>query len=221
MERMKKLWEGIRRTKPQHAIAGLCLLIVLARFVHPALMYDSDSRDLIVIAVICILVPDIVRLIARIRKLKIGENEVELGLALDDLANKTKAAEDHVDSDPAENYRRSGPSVTANVERYLRDPRGGLIAVAVDIEERVSNLLSQRNVPATKRAYASPMHGVEILARHGVVVPELPMLMRDFWHVRNKAFHRSDLQLTEKDVLRLVDLGVRILDLLAITRDDG
>lgn len=221
MERLKRLWAKISRVKPQHAIVGLCLLIVLTRFVHPELKYDSDSRDLILIAVICILVPDIVRLIARIRKLKIGENEVELGEALDDLANKTQAAEDHVDSDPAENYTRSGPSVSANVERYLRDPRGGLIAVAVDIEERVSSLLMQRNISATMRAYASPMHGVELLAKHGVVVPELPMLMRDFWHVRNRAFHRSDLQLTERDILRLVDLGVRILDLLAITRDDG
>ena len=221
MERLKQLWDKTKRIKPQHAIAALCLLIVITRFGYPSLKYDSDSRDLILIAVICILVPDIVRLIARIRKLKIGDSEVELGEALDDLASKTQAAEDHVDSDPADNYTRSGPSTTTNVERYLRDPRGGLIAVAVDIEERVNSLLNQRNISASKRAYASPLHGVEILAKHGVVVPELPMLMRDFWHVRNRAFHRSDIQLTEKDVFRLVDLGVRILDLLAITRDDG
>ena len=63
------------------------------------------------------------------------------------------------------------------------------------------------------------MHGVKLLAKNGIVVPELPILMRDFWDVRNRAFHSSDQQLTEKDVLRLVDLGVRILDLLAITRD--
>ncbi len=219
MGRSRQMWERAKRIKPQHAIATFCLLIVLGRFIYPSLKYDTDSRDLILIAVVCILVPDLVRLITRIKKLKIGDNEVELGEALDDLANKTQAAEDQVDADPTDKFTRSGPSVTPNVERYLRDPRGGLIAVAVDIEERVNDLLKQRNYASGKRAYASPIHGIELLANQGVVVPELPSLMRDFWQVRNRAFHRSDIRLTEGDVLRLVDLGVRILDLLAITSE--
>ena len=219
MDRIKQLLDRAKQIKPQHAIATFCLLIVLGRFANPELRYDSDSRDLILIAVVCILVPDLVRLIARIRKLKIGDSELELGEALDNLANRTQAAENQIDADPTDKFRRSGPSVTAKLERYLLDPRGGLVAVAVDIEERVNELLSQRNLPSGKRAYASPVHGIDVLAKEGVIVPELPLLMRDFWNVRNRAFHRSDIHLSDSDVLRLVDLGARILDLLALTSE--
>jgi hypothetical protein len=45
--------------------------------------------------------------------------------------------------------------------------------------------------------------------------------MRDFWAVRNLAFHGKDMKLSEQDVYRLVDLGVRILDLLSIKKTNG
>lgn len=177
--------------------------------------YDSESRNLLLIAMVCIILPDIARLIARIRKLKVGDNEVELGEALDDLAEKTERAEEELSEPGASDYvRGAGP----NIQKYLGDPRGGLIAVAVDIEERVQELIRVHSLYIGKR-YLSPLHGAELLSSKGIVVKDLPMLMRDFWAVRNRAFHSSDIKLTEQDVYRLVDLGVRILELLSVTKE--
>jgi hypothetical protein len=157
----------------------------------------------------CIVLPDIARLIARIRKLKLGDNEVELGEALDNLAERTEKAEEEFSEPGSVAYVRSP---APNIEKYLRDPRGGLIAVAVDIEERVQELLRMHNEDTGKR-YLSPMHSA------GIVVRDLPTLMRDFWSVRNRAFHSSTVKLTQRDVYRLVDLGVRILELLSVTKE--
>lgn len=213
-------WSWLKKVRPQYWIAAICILIVVLRMLIPSLIYDAESRNLLLIAMICVLIPDLARLVARVKKLKIGDNEIELGEALDDLAQKTQKAEEHLSEPSQHPYARMAEAVAPNIEKYLKDPRGGLIAVAVDIEERVQHLVKEHNIDGDKR-YLSPMQGAEMLSRKGIVVRDLPMLMKDFWVVRNRAFHSSEVRLTEKDVYRLVDLGVRILDLLSITRAEG
>ncbi|MCQ8894991.1 hypothetical protein NQT62_00885 [Limnobacter humi] len=217
---LNAFWQWLQTVKPQHAIAAFCVAIVIGRFVYPSLVYDSSSRDLILIAMLCILVPDLAKLISRVNKVKIGDKEIELAEALDDLAKKTEEAEEQLSKSEDGGFKRATPEASPNIDKYLRDPRGGLIAVAVDIEERVQTILTQNNLD-TSRGYMSPMHAAELLARRGIVVRELPILMKDFWVVRNRAFHSSNVKLSEQDVYRLVDLGVRILELLAVTRSDG
>lgn len=215
---MSRVWKWLWSVRLQHWLAIFCLAVVLARFVWPSLKYDSDSRDLLLITLASVLVPDIARLVARVRKLKIGDNEIELDEALDELARKTEKAEEELDVTP--NLEREAAAPPPDVQKYLRDPKGGLIAVAVDIEERINQLVKSHQLQGLRR-YVSPMHGAELLAMHGHVVKEVPVLMRDFWAVRNLAFHGKDMKLSEQDVYRLVDLGVRILDLLSIKKTNG
>jgi len=218
MKIIQNILNWFRNIRAQNWIASICIAIVGARMINPSIAYDAESRNLILIAMACILVPDLARLMARIKKLKLGNNEIELGEALDDLAKKTEKAEEHLYEDKATPFMRNITVISPNVNRYLKDPRGGLISVAVDIEERVKDLVRTHNLD-TDRRYISPMHGVDILSKKGIVVSDLPMLMRDFWIVRNRAFHSSDIKLAEQDIYRLVDLGVRILDLLSVTKD--
>jgi hypothetical protein len=208
----------IQKIKLQTWIALFCISVVVIRFFVPSLKYDADSRDLILIAIVCVLVPDVVSLIARVRKLKFGEHEVELSEALDDLASKTEAAEERIDTESISSFIKVEVA-PGDIERYLRDPRGGLIAVAADIEARATELLRHTATSPASKGYASPVRAVESLARQGVVSAELPALMRAFWSVRNQAIHSPDSSLSQHDIYRLVDLGVRILDLLSFTRD--
>jgi hypothetical protein len=191
--------------------------IVTARFIYPSLTYDADSRDLILIALACVLVPDIARLVARVRRLKVGDNEIELDEALDELTRKTEKAEEELE-ESVDIERELAPP--PDVQRYVRDPRGGLIAIAVDIEERINQLIAQHQLQGLRR-YVSPVRGAELLATRGYAVKELPVLMRDFWVVRNMVVHSKDVSLTEKDIYRLVDLGLRILELLSVKKSNG
>jgi hypothetical protein len=220
MMRIKEAWAWLRSIKAQNVIATICILIVFTRFIYPALTFDAYSLYLFLIAMLCILVPDLAKLIARIRKIKIGDKEIDLGEEIDRVAEKAEKIEDEIASPNNQEFERSEQEPPPHIERYLRDPRGGLIAIAVDIEERVQKLVQMQN-PIDSRRYISPMQGVEYLARQGLVSEELPMLMRDFWTVRNRAVHTSRIRVTEQDIYRLVDLGFRILELLTIRKKRG
>lgn len=217
MTQINFIWSWLRSLKAQSVIATICMLIVFVRFIYPGLMFDIHSVYLILIAMLCILVPDLAKLITRIRRIKIGDKEIDLGEEIDRVAEKAERLEIEVSSPNNQEFERSEQEPPPHLERYLRDPRGGLIAIAVDIEERVQKLVQMQN-PAESRRYISPVRGVEYLASQGLVSEELPTLMRDFWTVRNRAVHTSQIQVTEADILRLVDLGVRILDLLTIRK---
>lgn len=217
---VKAGWTWLRGVRQQTVIAAICIVIVFARFVVPTLTFDQYSVYLILIAMLCILIPDLAKLIARIRKIKIGDKEIDLGEEIDRVAEKADKIEEEVATPGSDQFERGEPGPPPHIERYLRDPRGGLIAIAVDIEERVQKLVQMQN-PIDSRRYISPMQGVEYLATQGLVSEELPMLMRDFWTVRNRAVHTSRIQVTEQDILRLVDLGVRILELLSIRKKKG
>jgi len=181
----------------------------------PGLKFDNLSLDLILIAMLCILVPNLAALIARIKKFKFGDKEIELNEALDKITRQTENIEDEIASSPGTQFQRTeGPP--SHIERYVSDPRGGLIAISADIEKKVLQLLRGQKLDETKR-YVTPTKGIEILAQYGRVVQDLPILMRDFWRVRNEAVHGSGDPMTEKEVYRLIDLGVRIMDLLSAT----
>lgn len=218
-----KFWSWLRSIKPQSAIALLCFAVLVTRFICPDLKFDNLSLDLILIAMLCILVPDLAALIARIKKFKFGDKEIELNEALDKMARQTEVIEDEV-AKPGSNFFRT-EIAAPQVERYIRDPRGGLIAVAADIERKVVALLKEHKLVQGDR-YINPPRGIAMLADNGLVAQELPTLARDFWALRNQVVHTSNGPVTDREIYRMVDLGVRILDLLSaspapIRIDDG
>jgi HAMP domain-containing protein len=210
------LWRHLRLVNRQTWTASVCFAIVFARFIWPQLAFDTLSLYLVLIAAGCVLIPDVANLIARIRRIKIGNNEIELGEAIDRITSQTEEVERRMST--STDYEVQRPvELPRHIERYIRDPRGGLIAVAADIESQVRTLLVEANLSGV-HLYISPLRGIELLAAKGLIDQELPMLMRDFWVVRNKAVHDSQERMTDDEIYRLVDLGVRILDLLTIRR---
>jgi uncharacterized protein YutE (UPF0331/DUF86 family) len=61
----------------------------------------------------------------------------------------------------------------------------------------------------------SPIRAIDILVKKGFVPSKLNSLIRDFWVIRNQAVHHLEFQFTNQRLYRLLDLGIRILDLLS------
>jgi len=213
-----RFWGWLRSIRPQSGIAILCCALVLARFLWPDLKFDYLSVYLILVAMLCILVPDLARLISRIKKIKFGDKEIELSETLDRMTHEAENIEGRVSKSETEEFNRS-EEPPAHVMQYVRDPWGGLIALAADIERKVQQLLTAENLIDGNR-YVPPLRGIEMLAKEDRVVQGLPILMQEFWKVRNQVVHGADIQVTTRDIYRLIDLGVRILDLLSIRRKD-
>jgi len=200
-------------------IAAIAFVILIARIIWPEMRFDTTSLYLFLLGSIVILIPDIGNLISRVKKFKKGDLEIELESEIKNLADKTEKTEKTIEQSdedefeieftPDENYLR--------ITEFTRDPRGGLVAVAVEIESTITRIAREYDV-SPKSRYLSPVKTVDQLAQKGILPEELPSLVRDFWSVRNKAFHQTDFSLTNEQLYRLLDLGVRILDLLSIRK---
>lgn len=205
----------------RYIVALVATLIWLSRIIWPDIQFDSTSLYLFLFAAVVILIPDIGDLISRIKKFKKGDLEIELESKINALANQTEKTEEAIESSdeeefeiefiPEENYGR--------ILEYTKDPRGGLVAIAVEIESTINKIARDYNI-SPKSRYLSPIRAVDQLDRKRILPSELPSLVRDFWTLRNKAFHSADFSLTDDQLYRLLDLGVRILDLLSVRKKD-
>ena len=206
---------------PRYIVAVIATLIWLSRIIWPNLRFDSTSLYLFLFAAVVILIPDIGDLVSRIKKFKKGDLEIELESKLNALADQTEKTEEAIESSdegeyviefiPDENHDR--------IFNYTRDPRGGLVAIAVEIETAINKIARDYNI-SSKSRFLSPIRAIDQLDQKGILPSELPSLLRDFWSLRNKAFHSADFSLTNEQLYRLLDLGVRILDLLSVRKKD-
>ncbi len=206
---------------PRYFVALVATLLWLSRIIWPDIKFDSTSLYLFLFAAVVILIPDIGDLISRIKKIKKGDLEIELESKINALADQTERTEEAIERSeegefeiefiPDEHYGR--------ILEYTKDPRGGLVAIAVEIESTINRIARDYNI-SPKSRYLSPIKAVDQLDRKGILPSELPSLVRDFWTLRNRAFHSANFSLTDEQLYRLLDLGVRILDLLSVRKKD-
>ena len=132
------------------------------------------------------------------------------------LTEKTEKAEEDIEKLEIAKFEfKSKPyEASKRIMEYTKDPRGGLIAIAVEIESRISELLTYYKLSINVK-YLSPIRAIGVLVRKRLVSSELQSLIRDFWVIRNQVVHHSEFLLTNKQLYRLLDLGIRILDLLS------
>lgn len=203
----------------RYGIALACAVVIILRMAFPNLKFDNLSLWLFVIAVIALLVPDIGKLITGIRKLKKGDFEVEWGAELDELARKTSEVEERISEDPPYTYETSVDSeeLRTRLGSLARDPRAGLVTLAVEIEAVLRNLARDLE-PTNSKKYLPPIRIVDELAQRNIVPREVPSLFRDFWAVRNQAVHSLDYSPSKKQLYEILDIGIRLLWLLNLRR---
>ena len=205
----------------RYLISFSALLLVAIRAIYPDLKFDQTSLYLYFLAVIVLLIPDLTSSIARIKKIKKGDFEIELDQQLKALANETLEEEKSTEED--KNYLERNFDFLEfkdKVQDYLKDPRGGLIAVSVEIESTLRKIATEENI-STVKSHVPLLRLSEVLADEGYIPFGLPILIRDFWKIRNQIIHIAEYQLTEDKFYKLLDLGVRILELTRKHRDLG
>jgi len=213
INKMKKIKSFL---KIRYFVALFALLIISARAIWPSFKYDETSFYLTLLASIVLLIPDIGEIISRIKRFKKGDLEIEIEGKINDLAGKTQQAEENeeIQVDFEAEYL---PEDTKNrIAEYINNPRGGLVAIAVEIEARTNELAIRFQIGSQKK-HLSPVKVIDELTGKGIIPKVLTVLIRDFWTIRNKAVHDSKFRLANEHLYRLLDLGVRILDLLYLT----
>ena len=199
----------------RYFVAVICFALVAALAIWPELRFDNISLALLVVAIVAILLPEFRVAFGRVKKLKLGEFEVELAERLKELAGNTEAVESSL-------IRKNRESIVTEpreeeIARWLAtagsDPRASLLVLAIEIEKTVRDIAQAADVPESKRPYPLSRQ-LTMLAEREFIDPRIVPLFRDFWTIRNSVVHGHHFELSEGKLYELVELGLRILRLL-------
>lgn len=209
---------NVRAFKARHWIAVACGALVIVRAVFPGLRIDEVSFWLFLVGSIVLLIPDIGDLIARLRKVKKGDFELEFDHRLDDLKRRTEETESIIESEEID-FGEVPESVRGRIVGSLVEPRAALITLAVEIENRIRELAEIHDI-RTRGRFFSPRRAIEAMVATGRLDAHLRSLFEDFWAIRNDAMHGRTLLIEREQLYSLVELGMRILRMLYTSSPD-
>ena len=205
----------------------LCIGIVVARIIYPELNFDWISFSLILIAAVLTFSSDLKFYTERIKKLKVGDLEIELEERIKELAMKT----DETLEEKSENIQKppsiSGPPWMKDSKEKLRDkisemidkPEAALVLIAIEIEKELRAIFEKANFGNTKIPM-SPIRQINLLHEKGIVDIETKDIFQQFWQIRNKVVHGHSLNLFEKQRVEIIEIGLKVLKLLEMAKND-
>lgn len=170
---------------------------------------DNNSIKIIILLFILLYVPDISKLISRISKFKIGENEILLTDGIEKLSDEI--------SNSTSNYKIPSEIIPVDVMNRINDsmnnPRSALISIAIEIEKRIQDLIDENGLKRNPGIF-SPRMMLGKLVDEGLVSSKTLDLFKEFWKIRNLASHAYQFDIDNQDLYELADNGVKLLSFL-------
>jgi uncharacterized protein YutE (UPF0331/DUF86 family) len=191
---------------------------------------DWPTITILAISISLIGAPELSKLLPFIKRLKIGEAEIELHETLQKLHKDTEQAEE----DSVWRISRYLPtyavrnnlinperetSEDAILELASRDKETAVVRVAIEIEKELARLFQAAELGSHPPKSIRIM--VDQLAAKGVLPKATAKAIIEFRNVRNKVIHPSQVDIVPQSALASsIDSGVRLLRLLRNTQSD-
>ncbi|HNM37405.1 MAG TPA: hypothetical protein PKI33_10085 [Anaerolineales bacterium] len=198
-------------------IVFFCLALIVVRYFYPAVQIDAPTVWLVVIAAIAFLLPELKSFTPYIKRVKIGDTEVELKDEIAKLGNEVEKAKQ---SPPPGGKKTARKKVTkkpehtfdATIEKALNDPRATLLILSAKIEEELKKRLVEAGVDIDR------VYSLKNLSRLAVdnklLSIESASALNDFSVVRNKVAHGEAFDVEDHVIYSLISIGVDILKLI-------
>jgi hypothetical protein len=199
-------------------IVTLCLGLIVARYYYPTFQLDSTTVWLVTIASIAALLPDLSSLVPYVKRLKIGDAEVELKEEIAKLGSEVEKAQISEAGKPPKTTakkprkKKTSANTQAIIQEALANPRGTLLVLSGAIEQELRNKLIEAGVPVERAL------GLRTLSRLAVENEILPRdsaaALDDFSVVRNKVAHGEAFDVEESALYSLISIGANLLQLI-------
>ena len=168
---------------------------------------DSISISLLVVLIVLVMFSDFTKFIESIRKLKIGDNEIELEYKLNELDNKIK----NISIEQSDNIIPK--DVIDHIKESFSNQRSALITIGIEIEKRISELIDTNGF-SRNPGYFSPTLMLNKLIEQRILSNEVKELFSDFWKIRNMASHSYSFDFDENRMQEISNIGIKLLTLL-------
>ena len=196
----------------RYLLVSICFVLIILRILIPNINFDQLSLYLLIIATVLLLFPYINDWISNIKKLRIGNYEIEIGNAVNKLDRETSRFEESIKKE------KKYPELSDDFKKLLADaaadPRGALLIVAIEIESVVRKLAKQANLD-----YGTTTKLIVELSKRKVIDEKIIPIFKDFWNVRNRIVHGPSEKISENIIYELTYLGLRVLNILSLSED--
>ena len=199
-------------------IAIVCLALAVIRIIKPDSIIDGNTVWLLVIAVVVIVGPDLKVLIPYIKRIKIGDTEIELAEKTAKIGQEIDKVKEEVSVD--QNWEipdRTTDEVNEVLNDAKTNPRAAFLLLATKIEEEVRSRLQKAGF-SQSRQFTSLPRLVEFGVEKQVFPAQVLSIFKEFWYVRNKVAHGQAADIDNDTILSLIAVGTDILKLVSIEK---
>jgi hypothetical protein len=206
----------ISQVNKRWILVAACLALVVARIIFPNAQIDINSIWLIGIAALLFVLPDLKSVAPYIKKIRVGDTELELKESIENLEKEVERAQDAAAKEKEASVSGSFSSEIEKVlEESSKDPKAALLLLSAKIEQQLRNRLEESGI-STDRVFSASRY-VEIGVREGIFPQDFFPAFRDFWSVRNRVAHGAAFDIDDAYILSLVSLGTELLRIASTT----
>lgn len=211
--------KNLRRTERRILLVVICGIIVIAGMLSPAMRIDTNAVWLIGIAAIVYFLPNLKSLMPYVKRIKIGDTEVE-------LREEISSLEDVVDKAGSAVAQKEGASVskdtarrrvTADVEKILEEaaksPGAALLLLSAKLEEQLRLALEEADVDYSRVTSLTRL--ADLGVKREVFPPEILSAIREFSDVRNRVAHGAAFDIDDSYILSIISLGTQLLNIVS------
>jgi hypothetical protein len=212
----------IDRIHKRSVIIAICLILVPLKLISPKLEIDIYIVWLIGIAAFLFVLPDLKSLTPFIKRIRIGDTELELKESIGSLEKEVEKAQDAAERE-SEDVDSARTSVSSDIEKVLeesgRDPRAAFLLLSSKIEEQLRLRLEEAG-KTPLRTYPAIRY-VEMGINLGIFPQDFLPAFRDFWSVRNRVAHGAAFNVEDSYILSLISLGTQLLRIASTSKKSG
>lgn len=201
-------------------VALAAVLVIIERILFPQLVFDSTSLILFAIAAICVLLPQLLKILPPLKKAKYGDFEIEFDEAIKRLEQRVVEAE----STPTPLPTKFTSSYPPMRETYVQGYKDILASETTNTEKVLAAaILADQMLTETARGLElltpelarNPRAIVHALSEHGIISLQERQAFDEFWNLRNRIVHVEAKPPTDEQTARVLDLLWRLVRNLA------
>lgn len=195
-----------------------CLALIMARYIYLSVQVDTTTVWLVVIAALAFLLPELKEFTPYIKRVKIGDTEVELkdeiGKLSEEVDKAREAASKKLKTQDPEALKKASLEAEAILENISQDPRATLLLLSSRIEKQLKNRLFETGTNI-ERVY-SLRELSQLAMSQGILPEEFASALDDFIAVRNRVAHGDAFDVNDNAVYSLISIGARLLEVISI-----
>jgi uncharacterized protein YutE (UPF0331/DUF86 family) len=200
---------------PLYSVALAAVVIIIARIINKDITFDNISLILFAIAAISILLPYLLRGLPPLKKVKIGDYEVEFDQKLRSLESKIIESEQEIQETEIQTK-----SASVNWQEYFREYSSIIKSPISNVEKilAAANLVERMIIDAAKaydiiedNARKNTQAIIAEMEKQGLISRAERDAFSEFSGLRNQVVHGGILSPTDSQTARFLDLGWRLV----------